>query len=90
VLYNGLHLSYNGDVPIYRASMSMAHGLDQCEVSVTIPLNPVEPWRATAIDTEVDDTVKQTAQVTLTSLCGSRLVDTVAMPITLFPMSAAP
>jgi hypothetical protein len=43
VLYDTLvHLSYNGDVPVYRGRMSMAHGLDRCEVSVTIPLNPVE------------------------------------------------
>jgi hypothetical protein len=43
VLYDTLvHLSYNGDVPVYRGLMSMAHGLDRCEVSVTIPLNPVE------------------------------------------------
>jgi hypothetical protein len=30
VLYNTLHLSYNGHVLLYRARMSMVHGLDQC------------------------------------------------------------
>jgi hypothetical protein len=32
--------------------------MDQCEVSVTIPLNPVEPWMKTVIDVELDDTVE--------------------------------
>jgi hypothetical protein len=79
-----LHLSYNGDVLVYRGHMSMAHGVDLCEVSITIPLNPVETWMATIISVELDDTIEQTAQVTLTSLCGSRLADTAVMPIVLF------
>jgi hypothetical protein len=30
VLYNVLlHLGYNGDAPVYRCRMSMAHGLDR-------------------------------------------------------------
>jgi hypothetical protein len=86
VLYDALHLGYNGDVPVYRARMSMAHSMDQCEVSVNIPLNPAEPWMATIIGVELGDTVEQMAQVTLTSLCGSCLVDTFAMSIALFPV----
>ncbi len=40
VLYDALlHLRYNGDIPVYRARMSMAHSTEQCEVSVTITLN---------------------------------------------------
>jgi hypothetical protein len=39
---------------------------------------------ATVIGVELDETVKQTAPVALTSLCESRLADTAAMPITLF------
>jgi hypothetical protein len=35
---------------------------------------------------ELDETVEQTAQVALTSLCESRLADTAAMPIALFPI----
>jgi hypothetical protein len=35
---------------------------------------------------ELDDTIEQTTQVTLTSLCGSRLADTVTMSIVLFPV----
>jgi hypothetical protein len=64
--------------------MSMAHGQDKCEVNVVIPLNPMEPWMATVIGVELDETVEQTAQVALTSLCESRLTDTAAMPIALF------
>jgi hypothetical protein len=85
VLYDTLlQLGYNGDVPVYRSCMSMAHGQDKCEVSVTIPLNPMEPRMSTVIGVKLDETVKQTAQVTLTSLCESRLADTTVMPITLF------
>jgi hypothetical protein len=77
VLYDALlHLGYNGYVPVYGARMSIAHSMEQCEVSVTIPLNPTEPWMAFIISVKLDDTVEQTAQVTLTSLCGSHLADT--------------
>jgi hypothetical protein len=85
VLYDALlHLGYNGDVPVYRARMSMAHSMEQCEVSMTIPLNPTESWMATIIGVDLDDTVEQTAQVALTFLCGSRFADTAAIPIALF------
>jgi hypothetical protein len=60
--------------------------MDQCEVSVTIPFNPTEPWMATINGIELNDTVDQTAQVTLASLCGSCLGDTSAMPMVLFPI----
>jgi hypothetical protein len=40
----------------------------------------------TVIGVELDETVEQMAQVALTSLCESRLADTVAMPIALFPI----
>jgi hypothetical protein len=87
VLYDALRqLGYNGDVPVYRGRMSMAHGQDKCEVNVMIPLNPMEPWMATVIGVKLDETVEQMAQVTLTSLCESRLADTAAMPIALFPI----
>jgi hypothetical protein len=61
VLYDALlHLRYNRDVSVYRARMSMAHCMEQCEVSVTISLNPIEPWMASIIGIELDDTVEQT------------------------------
>jgi hypothetical protein len=77
-------LSYNGDIPVYHGRMSMAHGQDRCEVNVVIPLNPMELWMATIIGVELDETVEQTAQVTLTSLCESCLADTTTMSIALF------
>jgi hypothetical protein len=87
VLYDALRqLGYNGDVPVYRGRMSMAHGQDKCEANVVIPLNPMEPWMTTIIGVELDEIVEWTAQVALTSLCESRLADTAAMPITLFPI----
>jgi hypothetical protein len=87
VLYDALRqLGYNGDAPAYRGRISMAHGQDRCEVNMVIPLNPTEPWMATFIGVELDETVEQTAQVALTSLCESRLADTAVMPITLFPI----
>jgi hypothetical protein len=52
---------------------------------MTIPLNPMEPWMATIIGIELDDTVDQTAHFALASLCGSRLADTTVLPIALFP-----
>jgi hypothetical protein len=36
----------------------MAHGQDKCEVNVVIPLNPMEPWMATVIGVELDETVE--------------------------------
>jgi hypothetical protein len=84
-LYDALRqLDYNGDVPVYRGCIFMAHGQDKCEVNMVIPLNLTEPWMATVIGVELDETVEQTAQVALTSLCESHLFDTAVMPITLF------
>jgi hypothetical protein len=85
VLYDALRqLGYNGDAPVYRGRMSMVHGQDKCEVNVVIPLNPTEPWMSTVIGVELNETVEQTAQVALNSLCETRLADTVTMPIALF------
>jgi hypothetical protein len=85
VLYDALlQLGYNRDIPVYHGRMSMAHGLDRGELSVMIPLNPVELSMGTIIGVELDETVEQTTQVALTSLCESRLADTATMPITLF------
>jgi hypothetical protein len=45
VLYDAfIHLGYDGDALIYCCRLSMAHGMDQCEVSMMIPFNPTEPW----------------------------------------------
>jgi hypothetical protein len=81
-----LHLDYNGDVPVYRCRMSMAHGLDRCEDSMMIPLNPMELWMGIVIGTKLDDIIEQAMQVTLTTLCESHLAATEEMQITLFPI----
>jgi hypothetical protein len=83
-LYDALRqLGYDGDAPIYHGRMSMAHGQDKCEVNVVIP-NPMEPCMTTVIGVKLDETVEQTAQVALTSLCETCLTDTAAIPIALF------
>jgi hypothetical protein len=80
MLYDALlHLDHNGDIPVYRGRMSKAHGQDRCEVSVTLPLSPTEPWGTTVIGVELDETL-----IALTALCVTRLDDTVTMPIALF------
>jgi hypothetical protein len=43
----------------------MAHSMEQCKVSVTIPLNSIEPWMSSVIGVELDDTIEQTTQVAL-------------------------
>jgi hypothetical protein len=87
VLYDVLlYLGYNGDIPIYRYHMSIVHGLDRCEVSMTIPLNPLEPRMGTIISNELDDTTEQIEHVAPTSLCESWLATTTAMLIVLFPI----
>jgi hypothetical protein len=87
VLYDVLiHLGYNGDVPLYCCSLSKAHGLDVCEVSLTVPFNPTEPWMGTIIDSELDSTSEQTALIALTSLCESRLATITKMNIALIPI----
>jgi hypothetical protein len=86
-MYDALRqLGYDGDAPVYRGRMSMAHGQDKCEVKVVIPLNLIEPWMATVIGVELDETVEQTAHVALTSLCETCLADTATMSIALFPI----
>jgi hypothetical protein len=62
VLYDALlRLSYNRDIPIYRGRISTAHGQDRCEVSLAIPLNPMELWTSTTIGVELDETIEYTA-----------------------------
>jgi hypothetical protein len=49
--------------------------MDQCEVSVTIPFNPTEPWSGPVIGSETDTGVELMAHIALTPL-----------PITLLPI----
>jgi cell division protein FtsB len=87
VLYDALvHLGYDGDASIYRCLLSTAHGMDQCEVSVTIPFDPTEPWSGSVIGSELDTGVELMAHMALTSLCEDCLTATAALPIALLPI----
>jgi hypothetical protein len=84
VLYDALiHLCYDGDAPVYRCRLSKVHDLDRCEVSVTIPFNPVHPWSGSVVGSEPDTSVEMMVHIALTSLCKDRLVATAALPIAL-------
>jgi hypothetical protein len=84
VLYDALiHLGYDGDAPVYRCRLSTAHGMDQSEVSVMIPFDPMEPWSGSIIGSEPDTGVELMAHITLTSLCEDHLAATATLPITL-------
>jgi hypothetical protein len=73
VLYDALiRLGYDGDTPVYRCRLSTAHGMDQCEVSMTIPFDPTEPWLGSIIGSEPDTGVELMAHIALTSLCEDR------------------
>jgi hypothetical protein len=61
----------------------MAHGLDRCEVSVTISFDPTEPWSGSIIGSEPDTSVEMMVHIVLTSLCGEHLTATAALPIVL-------
>jgi hypothetical protein len=64
MLYDALlHLGHNGDAPVYRGCMSMAHGQGRCEVSMILPLSPTEPWGMTIVNVELDETVEQAAHI---------------------------
>jgi hypothetical protein len=87
VLYNALIcLGYDGDAPVYRCRLSMAHDLDRCEVSVTVPFDPVEQWSGSVIGSEPDTGVEMMAHIALTSLCEDRLTATATLPIVLLPI----
>jgi hypothetical protein len=87
VLYDArIRLGYDGDALVYRCRLSMAHGIDQCEVSMTIPFDPMDPWSMSIIGSEPDIGVELMAHMVLTSLCEDRLTATAALPITLLPI----
>jgi hypothetical protein len=84
VLHNTLiRLGYDGDALIYRCWLSKAHGLDRCEVSVTISFDPMEPCSGSVIGSEADTGIKMMVYITLTSLCEDRLAATTTVPIAL-------
>jgi hypothetical protein len=66
VLYDALiRLGYDGDALVYHCRLSTAHGMDQCEVSVTIPFDPMEPWSGSVIGNEPDTGVELMAHMAL-------------------------
>jgi hypothetical protein len=87
VLYDTLiHLGYDGDALIYRCRLSTAHGMDQCEVSMTIPFDPTEMLSGSVIGSENDIGIELMVHITLTSLCEDHLAATVALPFALHPI----
>jgi hypothetical protein len=87
LLYDALiHLGYDGDALDYRCWLSMTHSLDRCEVSMTIPFDPTEPWSGSIISSEPDTGVEMMAHIALTYLCKDRLATTTTLPITLLPI----
>jgi hypothetical protein len=57
--------------------------MGKCEVSMTIPFEPREPWLGSIIGSEPDTGVELMAHMTLTSLCEDHLAATTALPIAL-------
>jgi hypothetical protein len=87
VLYDAfIRIGYDGDAPIYRCRLSRVHDLDRCEVSVTIPFDPVRPWSGSVIDSEPDTGIEMMAHIALTSLCEDRLTAIATLPIALLPI----
>jgi hypothetical protein len=60
--------------------------MDQCEVSVTIPFDPMEPWSRSVISSEPDTGVELMGHIALTSLCEDHLTATAALSIALLPI----
>jgi hypothetical protein len=69
--------------PVYSCQLSMVHGLDRCEVSVTIPFDPTKPWLGSIISNEPDTGIEMMSHIALTSLCEDCLAAIVALPIAL-------
>jgi hypothetical protein len=87
VLYDALiRLAYDGDTLVYRCRLSTAHGMDQCEVSVMIPFDPMEPWSGSIIASEPNTGIELMAHMAVTSLCEDRLTATAALSIALLPI----
>jgi hypothetical protein len=87
VLYDALIcLAYDRDAPVYRCRLFRVHDLDRCEVRVTIPFDPTEPWSGFIIGSEPDTGIEMMAHITLSSLCEDRLTATAALPIALLPI----
>jgi hypothetical protein len=60
--------------------------MDQCEVSMMIPFDPMKPWSGSVISSEPDIGVELMAHIALTSLCEDHHAATTALPIALLPI----
>jgi hypothetical protein len=87
LLYDALiRLGYDGDAPVYHCRLSRIHDLDRCEVSVTIPFDPVRPLLGSVIDSEPNTSIEMMAHIALTSLCEDHLTTTATLSIALLPI----
>jgi hypothetical protein len=81
---------YGEEVPKYRGWLNMEHGLPRCEVYIDIRSHPVfpngSPWSTWVIRNDMDDAMEKASHAALTALCSQRLLDTAAMPISLYPI----
>jgi hypothetical protein len=67
VLYDALiRLGYDRDAPVYRCRLSRVHNMDTCEVSMTIPFDPMEPCSGSVIGS--DDRLTATAALPIALL----------------------
>jgi hypothetical protein len=57
--------------------------LGKCEVNVTIPFDPTEPWSGSIISSKPNTGVEMMVHIALTSLCEDHLTATAALPIAL-------
>jgi hypothetical protein len=84
MLYDALlSLGYNGDAPIYHCRLSMAHGMEVCEASMTIPIDPSEPSLGSVITNEPNTAIQMMVHAALTYLSESCLTATVALHVAL-------
>jgi hypothetical protein len=64
----------------------MAHGVEVCKASVTIPIDPSETWSRSVIASEPNTAVEIMAQAALTYLSEGILTATAALPTTFLPI----
>jgi hypothetical protein len=60
--------------------------MDQCEVSMMIPFDPMEPWSGSVIGREPDTGIELMAHMALTSLCKDHLASSATLPIIVLPI----
>jgi hypothetical protein len=83
------HSSISATTGMHRSTITncpRAHGLDRCEVSLTIPFDRTELWSGSIISSEPDTGVEMVVHITLTSLCEDRLIATATLPTALLPI----